>query len=239
MTRRRGTDASTRRQDPHVANCVAASYRPPLRHRGHRPGIARSDACREGATSNYRADPETRKLRKPGVGLLRRSDGHCAASRALPTQLTTRLQFRRARPPLAAHCGTGRGCAVRLVLSCREVGNAWIWLPSAWGGSRARTWWVGGSEACDEDSGLPAGELVPVGCVREWLGEHRSGDDDVDRGGVWLDGPVAASAGEDLLEEVPDLALERDDLLVMDDGAAVEREDELVAGRDRLFEELR
>ena len=76
------------------------------------------------------------------------------------------------------------------------------------------------------------------GCVREWLGEHRSGDDDVVGGGVCSDGPVAASAGEDLFEEVPDLGLKRDDLLVVDDGAAVEREDEVVAGRDRLFEEL-
>ena len=33
--------------------------------------------------------------------------------------------------------------------------------------------------------------------------------------------------------------MKRGDLLVVDDGAAVEREDELVAGRDRLFEELR
>jgi hypothetical protein len=32
--------------------------------------------------------------------------------------------------------------------------------------------------------------------------------------------------------------LKRGDLLVMDDGAAMERENELVAGRDRLFEEL-
>ena len=77
-----------------------------------------------------------------------------------------------------------------------------------------------GSEACDEESGLPTRELVPVSCVREWLGEHRPGDDDVDRGGVWSDGPVAASTGEDLLEEVPDLGLKRDDLPVMDDGAA-------------------
>ena len=75
--------------------------------------------------------------------------------------------------------------------------------------------------------------------MREWLGEHRSGDDDVYRGSVWPDGPVTASAGEYLLEEVSDLGLERDDLVVMDDGAAVEREDELVAGRDRLFEESR
>src|SRR5471030_1154996 len=95
------------------------------------------------------------------------------------------------------------------------------------GGSRSREWWVGGSEACDEDSGLPAGELVPVSCVREWLGEHRSGDDDVDRGGVWSDGPVAACTGEDLLEQVPDLGLERDDFLVIDAGATVKGQDEL------------
>ena len=107
------------------------------------------------------------------------------------------------------------------------------------GASRPGGWRFGGSEAGDEDSGLPAGELVPVGCVREWLGEHRSGDDDVVGGGVWSDGPVAASAGEDLFEEVSDLVLKRGDLVVVDDGAAVEREDELVAGRDRLVEELR
>src|ERR1700727_544444 len=93
-------------------------------------------------------------------------------------------------------------------------------------------------EACDEDSGLPPGELVPVGSVREWLGEHRSGDDDVVGGGVWPDGPLAASADQDLFEEISDLALKRGDLLVVDDGAAVEREDELVARLDRLFEEL-
>lgn len=121
----------------------------------------------------------------------------------------------------------------------RGLLHAGFVLASGAGGSRAGKWWVGGSEAGDKDSGLPAGEWVPVSCMREWLGEHRSGDDDVDRGGVWPDGPVAASAGQDLLEEVSDLALERDDLLVMDDGAAVEREDELVAGRDRLFEEPR
>jgi hypothetical protein len=59
---------------------------------------------------------------------------------------------------------------------------------------------VGASDAGDEESGLPAGELVPIGCVREWLGEHRSGDDDVVGGRVWSDGPVAASACEDLFE---------------------------------------
>jgi hypothetical protein len=85
---------------------------------------------------------------------------------------------------------------------------------------------------------LPARELVPVSGVWEWLGEHRSGDDDVARGGVWSDGLVAASAGEDLLEQLPDLGAERDDLLVMDDGAAVEGQDQLIAGRDCLFEEL-
>ena len=63
-------------------------------------------------------------------------------------------------------------------------------------------WWIDDSQACDEDCGLPAGELVPVGCVREWLGEHRAGDDDVDRRGVWPDGPVTPSASEDLLEKV-------------------------------------
>ena len=97
---------------------------------------------------------------------------------------------------------------------------------------------VGSSEACDEDPGLPVGELVPVTCVREWLGEHRSGDDDVDGRGVWSNRPFAASAGEYLFEEVSDLGSYGDDRLVMDDGAAVEREDELVAGCDRLVEEL-
>src|SRR5580658_3411071 len=120
-------------------------------------------------------------------------------------------------------------------LVCCAYGFAFA---SGWGGSPAGEWWVGGSEACDEDSGLPAGELVPVSCVREWLGEHRSGDDDVDRGGVCADGPVAASTGEDLLEQVPDLGSKRDDLPVIDDGATVKRQDELVACRDRLFEEL-
>jgi hypothetical protein len=98
---------------------------------------------------------------------------------------------------------------------------------------------VGGREACDEDCGLSAGELVPASCGRERLGEHRSSDDDVVGGGVWSDGPVAASAGEDLFEDVSDLGLKRDDLVVMDDRAAVEREDELVAGRDRVVKELR
>src|SRR3979411_706198 len=90
---------------------------------------------------------------------------------------------------------------VKLVMSSREVccAHGFV-LASGAGGSRAGEWWVGGSEACDEDFGLPAGELVPVSCVREWLGGHRSGDDDVDRGGVGSDRPVAASAGEDLLE---------------------------------------
>ena len=82
-------------------------------------------------------------------------------------------------------------------------------------------WRFGGSEACDEDRGLPASELVPVCRVREWLGEHRSGDDDVDRRRVWSDGPLAASAGEDLSEEVSDLGLNRGNPFVLDDGAAV------------------
>ena len=95
----------------------------------------------------------------------------------------------------------------------------------------------GGSEACDEDRGLPAGKWSQSGaCGSGWasiapvmmmsLGWRR------------VDGPVAPSAGEDLFEEVPDLGLERGDLLVVDDGAAVEREDKVVAGRDRLFEEV-
>jgi len=71
------------------------------------------------------------------------------------------------------------------------------------------------------------------------LGEHRSGDDDVVGGGVGSDGPVVAPASEDLLEELPDLDLKRDDPLVIDDGATVKREDEFVARRDCLFEESR
>ena len=91
--------------------------------------------------------------------------------------------------------------AFRLALSSREVCCVHgLGCEPGSCGSRAGEWWVGDSEACDEDSGLPAGELVPVGCVREWLGEHRSGDDDVVGGGVWSDGPVVASAGEDLLK---------------------------------------
>jgi hypothetical protein len=74
--------------------------------------------------------------------------------------------------------------------------------------------------------------------VREWLGEHRSGDDDVVGGGARSDRPVAPSAGEDLFEEVSDLGLKCGDLLIVDDGDAVEREDEFVVGRDRLFEEV-
>ena len=75
--------------------------------------------------------------------------------------------------------------------------------------------------------------------MREWLGEHGSGDDDVAWGGVWLDGLVAGSTGEYLLEQAPDLGLKRDDLLVMDDRAAVEGKADFFAGCDRLFEELR
>src|SRR4051812_26479623 len=90
---------------------------------------------------------------------------------------------------------------VKPVMSSMEVccAHGFV-LASGSGGSQAGEWWAAGSEACDEDSGLPARELVPVSRVREWLGEHRSGDDDVDRGDVWPDGPVAASTGEDLLE---------------------------------------
>ncbi|MGA2928227.1 MAG: hypothetical protein ABSG43_19965 [Solirubrobacteraceae bacterium] len=85
---------------------------------------------------------------------------------------------------------------------------------------------------------MPARELVPVSCVREWLGEHRPGDDDVDRGGVWSDCPVAASTDEDLLELVPDLGPERDDFLVINDRAPVKGEDQIIACRDRPVEEL-
>ncbi len=75
-----------------------------------------------------------------------------------------------------------------------------IWLSVGLGPVATGGWWVGGSEACDEDSGLPARELVPVSCVREWLGEHRSGHDDVAGCDVGSDGPVPASAGEELFE---------------------------------------
>jgi hypothetical protein len=86
---------------------------------------------------------------------------------------------------------------------------------------------------------LPAREFVPISCVQEWLGEHRSSDDDVARCGVRSDRPVAASPGKNLLEQPPDFGPKRDDLLVIDDGATVKRQDELVACRDRLLEELR
>ena len=71
------------------------------------------------------------------------------------------------------------------------------------------------------------------------VGRASLGDDDVGGGGIWSDGPFPAAADKDLFEEVSDLALERDDLIVIDDGAGVEREDKLLAGRDRLFEEPR
>ena len=102
----------------------------------------------------------------------------------------------------------------------------------------AEVWGIGGSNACDEDSGLPAGELVTVRYLWERLGEHRSGEDDVDGDDVFSDGPLVASAGQNLFEEVSDFGLKRADLLVVDDGAAMEWEDEFVAGGDRLFEEL-
>jgi hypothetical protein len=47
-----------------VATCGARPVVRPLRHRNHRPGVARSHECREGATGIYRANPETRKRRK-------------------------------------------------------------------------------------------------------------------------------------------------------------------------------
>ena len=92
--------------------------------------------------------------------------------------------------------------------------------------------------AATPSPGLPAGELVPVRYLWERLGEHRSGEDDVDGDDVFLDGPLVASAGQNLFEEVLDFGLKRADLLVVDDGAAMEWEDEFVAGGDRLFEEL-
>ena len=50
--------------------------------------------------------------------------------------------------------------------------------------------------------------------------------------------PSTSSTSEDLLEKVPDLGLKRDDFPVTDDGAAVHGKDQLIACRDRLFEEL-
>jgi hypothetical protein len=51
-------------RSPVFATCGARPVVRPLGHRDHRPGVARFHECREGATSIYRADPETRKLRK-------------------------------------------------------------------------------------------------------------------------------------------------------------------------------
>jgi hypothetical protein len=95
----------------------------------------------------------------------------------------------------------------------------------------------GGGETRDVDSRLPARKSVPVAIVREWLGEHRSGDDDVDGGDIAADGPVATSAGKDVFEQVADLGPQPDGRLVEADGATVQGEDEIVAGRDRLLEE--
>jgi hypothetical protein len=53
------------------------------------------------------------------------------------------------------------------------------------------------------------------------LGEHRSGDDDVDRGDVAADGAFSPSACKDPLEQVADLGPERDGLLIDTDGPAV------------------
>ena len=58
--------------------------------------------------------------------------------------------------------------------------------------------------------------------MRERLGEHRSGDDHVARGGIWPDCPVAASTREDLLEQASDLGAKRDDLPVMDDSDTID-----------------
>ena len=71
---------------PLVATCGARPVVRPLRHRDHRPGVARSHECREGATRIYRADPET-QTSEAGVGLLRRSDVQCAESAHISARL--------------------------------------------------------------------------------------------------------------------------------------------------------
>ena len=85
---------------------------------------------------------------------------------------------------------------------------------------------------------VPAGQLIPVGGGRKRLREHRSGDDDVDGGDVGSDGQVAPSAGEDVSDLSPDVGSQPSNRRVVDGGAAVEGEGEIVAGGNCLFEEL-
>ena len=86
---------------------------------------------------------------------------------------------------------------------------------------------------------MPAGEFIPVGRVREWLGQHRPGENDVAGGDVAANRPFTAPAGEYLLEELTNLGAKCRYPLIGDDRAAVQREDQVVAGRNRLLEEMR
>jgi hypothetical protein len=75
--------------------------------------------------------------------------------------------------------------------------------------------------------------------VGEALGQHRRGDDDVHGGDVGPDRSVPTAAGDHLLETVADLRAQRDGAGVEADRSAVQREDELLAGRDCLVEKVR
>ena len=122
---------------PQIATCGARPVVRPLRHRDHRPGVARSHECREGATSIYRADPETRKLRKQVSACCAAQT--CNARQACPQRSADASpqvpELRSARDPrLAGRCSRRQKCS-----SLNESGALPVLLdPAGWSSPIAR-----------------------------------------------------------------------------------------------------
>ena len=95
----------------------------------------------------------------------------------------------------------------------------------------------GPAEPFEVDDGLSAGHHLPVGNVRERLGQERSEDDDVESGDVRPDGAVVSSSLQDLLKSVVDLGPEGNGVLVERHGTAVQGKHEVGAMIDGLVDE--
>jgi hypothetical protein len=92
-------------------------------------------------------------------------------------------------------------------------------------------------EPVEVDSGLPAGGFLPVGHVRERLGEKRAKDNDVEGSHVRPDGAIPASSLQDAPEGVSDFGPEGNGVGVGEHGAAVHREHEVATVLDGLVDE--
>jgi hypothetical protein len=94
-----------------------------------------------------------------------------------------------------------------------------------------------GSQAVEEEGLQPPGCLVRAPVDRQLLGQQRGQDDDVARGDVRADRAVAPAAVEDALERLVDGGPGGESFRVHRDGAAVQREDELVGVADDTVQE--